>query len=112
MSGTADDLVERQVAAYNAHDVERFVACYAEDVVIEDGHGHVSVRGRDQLRERYTTFFTAAPEVKAEIVSRIRVGSYVIDEERVTGHPTGSLHAALIYRLSSDGLIEHVQLLS
>jgi hypothetical protein len=36
----------------------------------------------------------------------------VIDEERVTGHPAGSLHAALIYRLSSDGLIEHVQLLS
>jgi hypothetical protein len=48
MSGTSDDLVERQVAAYNTHDVERFVACYAEDVVIEDGHGQVSVRGRDQ----------------------------------------------------------------
>src|ERR1700761_2132403 len=72
MSGTADDLVERQVAAYNAHDVATFVACYAEDVVIEDGHGGVSVRGRDQLRERYTAFFAAAPEVKAEIVSRIR----------------------------------------
>jgi SnoaL-like domain len=42
--------VERQVRAYNAHDVDEFVACYAGGVVIEDADGSVLVRGREQIR--------------------------------------------------------------
>jgi hypothetical protein len=108
----SDDPVERQVAAYNNHDVEAFIGCYSESVVIEDGLNQVSMRGRAELRERYTAFFAAAPSLRVEIRSRIRVGCYVIDEEYVTGHPVGDVHAAAIFRLGVDGLIEHVCLLS
>jgi hypothetical protein len=53
----------------------------SETVVIEDGLNRVSMRGRAELRERYTAFFAAAPSLRVEIRSRIRVGYYVIDEE-------------------------------
>ena len=29
--------VERQVDAYNAHDLDAFVACYTDDIVTSDG---------------------------------------------------------------------------
>lgn len=106
-----DDAVERQERAYNAHDLEGFVACYAGDVVIENADGAVVMRGHDAMRAHYGRLFASCPDVHAEVLTRIRVGSYVIDEERVTGRPGGDIHAVAIYRLAGDGLIEHVRLL-
>jgi hypothetical protein len=106
-----EDAVERQVRAYNAHDVDEFVACYAEGVVIEDAEGNVLMNGRDDMRESYGRRFAEFPSLHAEIVARIRVGSYVVDEERVTGGPGGDVHAVAIYRLDSDGSIDRVRFL-
>jgi hypothetical protein len=111
MSEATEDSVERQVRAYNEHDVDEFVACYAEAVVIEDADGSILVRGREQIRDHYGQIFDRLPDLHAEVVSRIRVGSYVIDEERVTGRADGDLHTAAVYHLD-DGLIDHVRFLS
>jgi hypothetical protein len=107
----AGDAVERQVRAYNEGDLEEFVACYAEDVVFEDGDGIALMSGRSAMRERYGRLFARAPSLHGEIVTRIRIGSYVVDEERITGRPDGELHAVAIYRLDGDGLIDRVRFL-
>jgi hypothetical protein len=46
------DAVERQVRAYNKRDVDAFVACYAESVVVEDGSGAVLRLDGDGLIDR------------------------------------------------------------
>jgi hypothetical protein len=69
------------------------------------------MNGRDQMRERYGRLFDGSPDLHAEILTRIRVGSYVVDEERVTGRPDGDLHAVAVYRLDGDGLIDRVRFL-
>ena len=102
--------VDAQVAAYNARDVEAFVACYSEDVVIEDGERDVLADGRDALRAQYAPFFAQFPDLHAEIVTRIRLGAFVIDEERVTGGGPEPLHAVAIYHVAGD-LIDRVQFL-
>ncbi len=111
MAGSTDTAVDRQARAYNARDLDAFVACYAEGVVIEDGDGNVLMTARDEMREQYGPFFAASPDLHAEIVSRMRVASYVVDEERITGSAEGDLHAVAVYRLNADGLIDHVRLL-
>jgi hypothetical protein len=111
MTAAAEGAVERQVAAYNEHDVDVFVACYATDVVIEDASGTTLLSGREQMRDHYAGIFERLPDLHAEIVSRIRVGRYVIDEERVTGRRAGDLHAVAVYRLDGDGLIDRVRFL-
>jgi uncharacterized protein (TIGR02246 family) len=111
MPDETKDAVDRQLAAYNDHDAEAFAECYADDVTIENPDGTIAVSGRDALLERYTAFFAAAPSIHAEIANRIRVGSYVIDEERVVGHPAGEMHAAVVYRIGDDGLIAAVRML-
>jgi hypothetical protein len=105
------DAVERQVEAYNAGDVEAFVACYADDAVIEDADGQVEMSGRAEMRKAYGDLFERNPDLRGEIVSRIRVGAYVVDEERITGYSGGDLHAVAIYRLDDEGLIDRVRLL-
>lgn len=106
------DAVERQVEAYNAGDLEGFVSCYAQGVVIEDAKGEIGLRGRDEIRKLYEELFASAPNLRAEIVSRIRVGPYVVDEERVSGMPDGAdLHVAAVYRIDAEGLIDQVRFL-
>jgi hypothetical protein len=105
------DAVEKQVEAYNAGDLDAFVACYAQEVVFEAADGGSQTSGRDELRQRYGALFDSAPNLHAEITSRIRVGSYVVDEERVNGFPGGDIHAVAIYRLNQEGLIDRVRFL-
>jgi hypothetical protein len=107
----AAETVDRQVGAYNAGDVDAFAACYAEDLVIVDAAGTELTRGRAQLIEQYGRWFAANPELHAEIVSRIEIGAFVIDAERVSGTPEGDMQAVAIYRVDDAGLIDRVQFL-
>lgn len=105
------DAVERQLQAYNGRDADAFAACYANDVVVENLGGEVVMRGRDELRRLYGELFATRPDLHVEITSRIRVGSWVVDEERVEGLEEDEVHAVAIYRLGKDGLIAHVRFL-
>jgi hypothetical protein len=111
MTGASEDAVERQVRAYNERDLDEFVACYSEAVVVEDAAGDVRLSGREEMRDNYARLFDRYPDQRAEIVTRIRVGRYVVDEEHVSGRPEGDLHAVAIYRLDDHGLIDRVRFL-
>ena len=100
------DPVEAHVEAYNARDLDGFVACYAADCVIEDARGTVLARGRDELRARFDAVFRASPSLHCEIVHRIRVGEYVVDEERITGRVGGDQHGVVISHVAGD-VIDH-----
>ena len=105
------DAVEEQVRAYNAGDAEAFAKCYAPDVVVEDADGNVVLSGRSSLHDHYAKLFAGAPNLHAKVITRIHVGSFVIDEEHVTGGPRGDIHAVAVYRINSEGLINRVQFL-
>jgi hypothetical protein len=83
-------------------------------VNVVDAEGNPIFQCRQEMRPTYRRLFEQSPELHCEVVARIRIGKYVIDEQLVTGfvaddHPK-ALHAVLIYRLGRNG-IEHVQLL-
>jgi ketosteroid isomerase-like protein len=61
VSETVDDAVERQVRAYNAHDLDEFIACYAEEAVVEGADGRVVMSGREEMREQYGRLFDELP---------------------------------------------------
>jgi hypothetical protein len=109
--GAAGDAVERQLPAYNARDAEAFAACYSHGVVVEGADGTVTMRGRDELRDAYRSFFAANPDLHAEVATRIRIGRHAILEEVLTGRLAGDLRAVAIYRLDDEGLIDHVRFL-
>lgn len=106
------DPVQAQLDAYNARDVDAFLACYTPDCRIEDGAGTLLMQGHAAMRERYAAMFAASPKLHCVIVQRTRIGRYVLDEEEITGRVPDFRRAVAIYRLTSDGaLIEHVRFL-
>jgi len=104
--------VNGQLAAYNAHDVDAFMACYTPDCVIEDGKGTRIMTGHREMRPRYAALFAGSPNLHCEIVSRVCIGDYVIDEERITGRVPDLRRAVVIYRVEkASSLISHVRFL-
>jgi len=81
-SGRPADLAERQLAAYNARDLEAFAACFAEDVEVYDFPGVLSFKGQHDFRARYAERFKS-DGLKAIAVHRAEIGDKVIDHERV-----------------------------
>lgn len=101
------DVVQAQIEAYNAQDVDAFCACYAKDCVIADLNGAVVQEGRGQLRERYQKMFAQYPGNRAQIANRMVLESVVIDHEIVQRSPELRIEATAIYTVR-DGLISRV----
>ena len=83
----AVDLIQRQLEAYNAQDLDAMLACYAPDCIIAGLNGTVTETSRDALRTRYAKTFADFPENRARLVNRINVGNMVIDHEDVSRGP-------------------------
>lgn len=79
------DVVDAQIDAYFARDLERFVACYAPDVVITNAAGQVMAEGHDAMRQMYGELFESSPQLAGRIANRIVVGNFVADHEEIEG---------------------------
>jgi imidazolonepropionase-like amidohydrolase len=106
-----EDVVQRQVLAYNARDVEAFVALYAEDTVVErGGDGELVAAGRDALRETYTELFETSPALHCAVLKRVVSGGVIVDHELVSGIRGGApVRATAVYEVEG-GLIQKVTL--
>lgn len=105
---TPTEAVDAQLDAYNARDLERFVACYAESIIVSSASGDVLAEGHDGLRQMYGPLFDASPELSASIANRTAVGNFVADHEQVTGFvragfPT-ELQAIAVYEVTGGAI--------
>lgn len=100
-----DHPVEVQLAAYNAHDLDAFVAAYAPTVRLINGDGTVRAEGLEQFREAYVPVFAQVGR-RAEIVNRIVIGNWVIDHERVHREGAEPFDAAVAYRLADGAIVD------
>src|SRR5215212_2211488 len=60
------DPVQAQVDAYNARDIDAFIAAYASDVVITDPSGTPMLGGHEAMRDQYGALFEGSPDLRAE----------------------------------------------
>src|SRR6478735_7448434 len=79
-------VVQRQLDAYNAHDLQAFVATYSDDVSVYKVPATFPViSGKQQLTEFYRDSRFSLPNLHAELLHRSVVGNKVIDHERIVG---------------------------
>lgn len=78
-----EQVVARQLEAYNAHDIESFMAHWATHSRYYEYPEGLLANGHDQIRARHTTRFNESP-LHGELVNRIVLGNRVIDHEMVT----------------------------
>src|ERR1039458_3848508 len=82
---TTTDLIDGQIAAYRARNLEEFLSHYSADAVIRDADGNRLMEREQAMREFYGPMFRDSPDLRLEIPRRIEFGDYVIDEELVDG---------------------------
>ena len=101
------DIVQEQLEAYNARDLERFAATYSDTIrIFRMPAEEPAIAGKAQLADTYRGRF-ASPNLHADIVNRIVIGNKVIDHERVVGIRETAIEAVAVYEVV-DGLIETV----
>ena len=96
---------QRQLDAYNARDLERFLREYTDEVVVYRLPGSEPImRGKQSLAEHYARNRFNLPELHAKLVNRMVFGNKVIDQEYVTGVPGAPLEVAAIYEVTPAGI--------
>ncbi|MEO6980244.1 MAG: amidohydrolase family protein, partial [Mucilaginibacter sp.] len=81
---TPEALVQQQLNAYNAHNLEAFLDTYSDDVELYDFPGKLVCRGKEQMRKIYS-FLNHSPELHCQVKTRVIQGGVIIDKEVVTG---------------------------
>ncbi len=103
---TPVELADQQLAAYNAHNLEAFVAPYAEDVELYDLSTHkLQIKGKEAMRKQYS-FLTDADVWHCNLLNRIVDGNFVIDQEEIITKK-GKFYGVAIYE-AKDGKIIRV----
>lgn len=106
---TAEAVVQAQLEAYNARDIDAFIATYADDVKLFELPNKLLSEGTAPMRERYGKLFKDE-RLHATIVNRIVMGDTVVDHERVRvtlPQGPGTVEAIAIYEVR-DGRITTV----
>jgi putative hydrolase of HD superfamily len=103
MSDVASPLsvVQAQLDAYNAKDIEALLETYAPDAGQFTLHGELLAKGHEQMRARFLARFTE-PDLHAELVSRTVVGNIVTDAELITRNfpeGLGTLEMLCVYEV-------------
>ncbi len=101
----AEGFAQRQLDAYNAKDLERFVAQYTDDVVVYRlPQVEPVLVGKAAFAESYAKGPISRPEIQAEVVNRMVFGNKVIDHERVVGMGDAPVEVAALYEVTPQGI--------
>ncbi len=100
-------VVQANIDAYNAHDLEAYVATYTPAATFGQLGGRVLLDSRDAMTGFYKQFFEARPTVRCEIKQRSVLGPFVIDLQEISGDDQPPMQAMLIQEVR-EGRISKV----
>jgi hypothetical protein len=103
---SAEAIVQRQLNAYNARNIEAFMDTYADDIELYQYPAKLLSKGKKTMQTEYESMFKNTPSLYCQIVNRIVNGNVIIDKEKVR-FGTSYLEAVAIYE-TADGKIKKV----
>lgn len=74
-------IIQNQVTAFNNRDLDAFVGCFSEDVLVSRFPNEKMYQGNGKMHENYSRFFENVKNSSVEVVNRIVLGNNIIDEE-------------------------------
>ena len=85
-SQDSTEVVEQQLKAYNARDIDAFMAVFHPEIEVWTlGAGSPTVTGWEQVKVLYADLFEQSPELHSKVLNRSVIGNKVIDYERISG---------------------------
>jgi hypothetical protein len=106
VSSSAQHVVQAQLDAYNARDIDSFMRWWSQDCQYYEFPSKLLASGSAQIRERHIVRFRE-PDLFGRLLSRIVAGDLVIDHETVVRtfpEGAGEVDVVAIYQVK-DGKI-------
>ncbi|VEI19238.1 Uncharacterized conserved protein [Serratia plymuthica] len=103
-----EEVVQQQLDAYNARDIDAFMAYWAEDAQYYEHPDTLLASGKAEIRERHIARFRE-PSLYGERVKRMVLGSMVIDQEVVTRNfpqGRGKMDVIAIYEVEQGKILK------
>lgn len=99
--------VERQLERFNAHDLDGFLALFAEELeVAQLPGGTAAPYGKARLRELYAARFAANPDLHGSAEAQMVSGDFVIQREKIKGRAgKPALEALVIYQVQAGKIL-------
>ena len=100
--------VQRQLEMFNAHDLEGFLALFADDIEVSELPGTSAPIGKARLRDLYAERFKANPDLHASAEAQILSGAFVIQKEKIKGRAgkKEALEAVVIYQVKAGKIVK------
>lgn len=100
-----EPFVQRQLDAYNARDLDRFLAEYTDDVVALRLPGEqIVANGKAAFGDHYAKNRFSLPGLHAELLNRMVFGNKVVDHERIVGVGNAPMEVAAVYEVTPLGI--------
>lgn len=100
-------LIQRQLDAYNAHNLDALLATYSENARLFEHPATLLATGHSELRARFALRFQE-PNLHAHLLNRILMDRFVIDHERVTRtfpEGPGTIELIATYEVANNQII-------
>lgn len=100
----SEAVVQCQLDAYNARDIDAFMAVWADDARCFEHPAKLLARGADEIRARHELRFREA-NLFARLIHRMSIGNKVVDREVVTRtfpEGPGTIDVIAIYEVTRD----------
>jgi hypothetical protein len=78
-----EEVAQKQLDAYNARDIEAFMAMWADNAQVFEHPDKLLASGAAEIRERHLGRFKE-PNLYGKLIKRMVVGDRVVDQEKVT----------------------------
>ncbi len=103
-------VIDRLVAATNAHDLDALVGCFSSGYVNETpAHPLRGFRGRDQVRRNWSTILAAVPDISVRVIATVVDGNQVWSEWEMRGtRRDGSPHemaGVIIFGITDEEIV-------
>lgn len=98
-------IVQKQLDAYNARDIDAFLDTYSENIKLYNFPNQLFSEGKNAMETQYGSFFENTPDLHCTIKNRIVIGNKVIDEESVTANGS-TFSAVAIYEVANGKIVK------
>lgn len=101
---TMEEIVKKQLDAYNARDIDLFMTYWADDALYYEFPDTLLASGAAAIRERHITRFKE-PNLFGKLISRTVLNNKVVDFEvvsRTFADGPGHIDALCIYEVAND----------
>jgi hypothetical protein len=100
------DVVQQQVDAYNARNINGFADTYADSAKFYNFPDKYLGEGKEFIRKRYTDPFLHYSQLHCDIMERIVQGTTIIDKENITITDKRHFNAVAIYQVENGKIVK------